>query len=264
MPDSTCSLEACTRDHYARGWCQMHYKRWWKNGRTELAEQTHRVCVVGGCDRPWRTREWCALHYQRQMRGGTTNLRRSRQICTVDGCDGYRLSRGWCVKHYERWKRHGSPTARVRGEVVDGKRICFACREDLPVSLFHDGKGGRCITCRAEYQARAERKAKRAEWASANRELMRSYLRRASAARRAAQKGAGAVPFTTSELAARMAFFGNRCWMCLGPFEHVDHVKPLAAGGPHLLANLRPACARCNQSKSGRWHGVRKVSLLSA
>jgi len=50
-----------------------------------------------------------------------------------------------------------------------------------------------------------------------------------------------------------MSYWGNKCWMCEGPFEHVDHVKPLSKGGPHILANLRPACASCNASKNDRW-----------
>lgn len=54
-------------------------------------------------------------------------------------------------------------------------------------------------------------------------------------------------------LQGKMAYWGNRCWMCGGVFQHVDHVKPIAAGGPHLLANLRPACAPCNQRKNRAW-----------
>ncbi len=41
--------------------------------------------------------------------------------------------------------------------------------------------------------------------------------------------------------------------MCGGPFEEVDHVKPIAKGGWHALANLRPACFRCNNQKSDKW-----------
>jgi len=63
--------------------------------------------------------------------------------------------------------------------------------------------------------------------------------------------------FSTLDLRRRFEVFGNRCAYCGGIAEHVDHVKPLARGGPHCLANLRPACAPCNQSKSAmdpkRW-----------
>lgn len=51
-------------------------------------------------------------------------------------------------------------------------------------------------------------------------------------------------------LAAKVAYWGDRCWMCHEPWNSLDHVKPLAAGGPHCLANLRPACMRCNRRKN--------------
>lgn len=40
----------------------------------------------------------------------------------------------------------------------------------------------------------------------------------------------------------------------------IDHVVPLAKGGPHEWGNLAPACAACNRSKSdtplGTWQGI--------
>lgn len=33
MAERTCSIEGCNRPvHNVRGWCSMHYQRWWKNG----------------------------------------------------------------------------------------------------------------------------------------------------------------------------------------------------------------------------------------
>jgi len=32
MTDIQCKIENCKRKHYARGWCQLHYQRFWKNG----------------------------------------------------------------------------------------------------------------------------------------------------------------------------------------------------------------------------------------
>ena len=64
--------------------------------------------------------------------------------------------------------------------------------------------------------------------------------------------GALLVPFTEKQLDARMSVFGYRCAYCGGPFEHVDHVKPLSKGGPHCLSNLRPACAPCNGGKADK------------
>lgn len=43
-----------------------------------------------------------------------------------------------------------------------------------------------------------------------------------------------------------------RCAYCDGPFEHVDHVEPLALGGVHAIGNLVPACADCNVRKGAK------------
>lgn len=64
-------------------------------------------------------------------------------------------------------------------------------------------------------------------------------------------------------LRARLAYYGARCWICrtdvvLGENLQYDHVKPLAAGGEHLPANIRPACGPCNLSKGSRWNGERR------
>lgn len=90
------------------------------------------------------------------------------------------------------------------------------------------------------------------EWRKTNRSAVAEAGRR----RQARKKKATVVRFSPAQLDARMAAWGKRCWMCGGPFEHVDHVNPLAKGGPHMLANLRPACADCNIRKHAKWSGI--------
>src|SRR5690606_18230624 len=63
---------------------------------------------------------------------------------------------------------------------------------------------------------------------------------------------ASTLPFTKAELDARMEYYG-KCWICGGPWDQVDHVKPLSKGGPNILANLRPACGTCNRRKGNKW-----------
>lgn len=84
-------------------------------------------------------------------------------------------------------------------------------------------------------------------------ENRKAYVERAKA-RHLKVKGVTVVPFTVEQLEARMAYFGNVCWICQeAPFEHVDHVKPISKGGLHVLANLRPACELCNLRKRNQW-----------
>jgi 5-methylcytosine-specific restriction endonuclease McrA len=79
-------------------------------------------------------------------------------------------------------------------------------------------------------------------------------LRRRAAAQRRAEREAAAPGFATDEqLAARWAYYGGRCWMCGKPADHMDHVKPLAAGGSNWPSNQRPACWPCNFRKGARW-----------
>ena len=71
--------------------------------------------------------------------------------------------------------------------------------------------------------------------------------------RRARMRSGHVVHFTADQLALRMSYFGDKCWMCSGDFETIDHVKPISKGGSHMLSNLRPACRSCNSSKSAKW-----------
>jgi len=72
------------------------------------------------------------------------------------------------------------------------------------------------------------------------------------ARRRARKRNAMSIPFTQSELGERLSMFAG-CWICGGSQQAIDHVKPLAKGGAHILANLRPICQSCNSSKGARW-----------
>lgn len=106
---------------------------------------------------------------------------------------------------------------------------------------------------------RAANRDKRRAWLKANEDHLRAYRRAYEPRMREAVNARNAVirsrtvPFTAVQLAQRLEYFGFRCWICRGPGAHVDHVKPIAAGGSHMLANLRPACARCNQRKGSAW-----------
>jgi len=42
----TCKKEGCTKKHYAKGFCSLHYKRFWKSGDTEV----NRPCARGNVE----------------------------------------------------------------------------------------------------------------------------------------------------------------------------------------------------------------------
>jgi 5-methylcytosine-specific restriction endonuclease McrA len=67
--------------------------------------------------------------------------------------------------------------------------------------------------------------------------------------RRARLLGAG-PSFTAAEWAALVTTHGGRCAYCglVRPL-HADHRVPLERGGSSDIANILPACARCNLRK---------------
>lgn len=91
-------------------------------------------------------------------------------------------------------------------------------------------------------------KASYKRWADANKDVINHHTR----LRHARIKNATIHKFTVEQLDQRMSMFGYRCIYCDGPFEEVDHYKPLTRGGAHALANLRPSCKRCNCRKRNK------------
>lgn len=91
------------------------------------------------------------------------------------------------------------------------------------------------------------------KWAQENPEHARILSIISESRIRARKMGVQVIPYSVAEYRAKMAYYGNRCIYCGGPFEHTDHFKPVSKGGPDILANLRPSCASCNPSKSNKW-----------
>lgn len=84
-------------------------------------------------------------------------------------------------------------------------------------------------------------------------------LRAKNSRRRATLASVVAIPFTAEQLAQRWAYYGNRCWICGETADSTDHIKPIAKGGAHMLANLRPICTPCNSRKRDQWPYVPEV-----
>jgi 5-methylcytosine-specific restriction endonuclease McrA len=118
---------------------------------------------------------------------------------------------------------------------------------------------GRCQGCRREAVRRWKKRNPQAHrdhnrrYAQAHPEQTLERVRLGAARRRARIAAATVVRFTAAQLEARLAYFGNRCWICGVEADQVDHVKPLAKRGPHMLSNLRPICGWCNKSKKDAW-----------
>ena len=169
-------------------------------------------------------------------------------------------------------------------------KTCTKCGESKPLDEYHkqksarDGRQARCKECAirgvaewytanrdralekmAEYRARPEVKARRAEyhaehWAeyygrNRDKRIAQSteyheanpHVRWVADYRiRAKRYGFAPVveTFTKDELIERHC---DKCYLCGGDWDQLEHVKPVSRGGAHSLENCRPACEPCNR-----------------
>ena len=191
------------------------------------------------------------------------------------------VARGWCSAHWTRWKRHGSPTARLRGEVVDGKRICTVCRVDKPVAEFWREGDSWCRECfndkqrvraRVRYVPKPKSAAiceqcgagfladkRRSVFCSPECFEVGKHRRNIKhvQTRRARQRAATVEPFFPSEVYERDGWI---CQLCDLPIDReavkphplspsIDHIIPIARGGEHSLRNVQAAHLGCNVRK---------------
>lgn len=113
-----CSVHGCDRKVYARGWCEMHYRRVQRHGTTDrLIEPGLKQCIVDGCEMVAEALGRCHGHYQRVIRSSPLSdddpleRKRGRSRCSVNGCDRAAKRRGMCDAHAARVKKYGDPHA---------------------------------------------------------------------------------------------------------------------------------------------------------
>lgn len=172
--------------------------------------------------------------------------------CGFPDCGRPYYANGRCEAH-DRQAARNRPLKPIREKAAPGSYGPTCALTDC--GKRHYAKG----FCRSHYgsycrsqlttEERERRRERDREYARANRVAFRVHTNKSDARR----KSAPMLEFTTAQVMERMAYWGNRCWICSGPFESIDHVKPIAKGGWHILANLRPSCRPCNNRKCARW-----------
>lgn len=160
--------------------------------------------------------------------------------------------------------------------------LCRSCGQTRRADEFHADKSSRtgrsatCRHCRAAWRAenRARIRARDKEYRANNKEKIKAANAKWGAENpipvllkrelhRAKSVGAAVIGFGKTEWAAKLTYWDGRCWVCGETATQIDHVKPIAAGGSHVLANLRPVCAPCNSHKATTWLGSRRIGELA-
>lgn len=139
----------------------------------------------------------------------------------------------------------------------DKARGADAARRDALAGYQRKYRQNKCRELEEYFSSyRDEHKEERAEYQKAYRltEHGRAVRHRCHYRRYARRTSALGIDYTTADMiVARCELWGNKCYICGGPMEAVDHVKPLAKGGAHLPCNLRPICKPCNSGKKDKW-----------
>ncbi len=162
-------------------------------------------------------------------------------------------------------RRDGKPL-RVDGKYPYCKSCCAAAKRKLEKkwgAVWRERKRAHYHSDPATHKAKVEayrlrNRAKVRAWQKAY--ALRHPEKSGERAMRhqARKRGLAIVPFSKAQLEQKIAYWENCCWMCGLAWNHIDHVKPLAKGGAHVLANLRPACKKCNTRKSAKWPYIGK------
>jgi Recombination endonuclease VII len=117
VTERMCSIDGCSKQARARGWCAAHWKRWRTYGDPLMTKygQPKPPCSIEGCSSPAYGKGWCSLHWQRWRRHGDpltlTRMPPHRRVsgtCAVAGCGKPSRALGWCSMHYRRWRVTGT------------------------------------------------------------------------------------------------------------------------------------------------------------
>lgn len=251
MEQATCSVDGCASAALVRGWCNLHYQRWYRTGSVDPkpAPQHCKACsgAISETNSPGPAPLYCSKlcqhqeSYRRRKAAGAIKrpARTPDRECVCVKCGaGFsaRRSRRFCARACEqRWLNEDNPNRCTVPDCDRGERAKGLCN-------MHWRR-----------KARAEGRELPDPW---------NERRRANhAKRKALKRGAeSAVAFSNLSIYERDEW---TCGICDGPVDRLlewpdpmsvslDHVVPLSKGGSHAPDNAQCAHLVCNVRKGAR------------
>jgi 5-methylcytosine-specific restriction endonuclease McrA len=263
--NSTCSIDGCEKPAGTRGWCGMHYARYKRNGDPlALRRPAVRLCPV--CNAVEMPRGHDAPAYCRDCTNARRRDARAREfkanpvMCAE--CGGP-LPYRWAGKRYCS-DGCAATGERVRNGYLTSRETRACAYRGCNATFEMTRKYHKYCSRACGLDAAHERRMSDPDWLKTHAEGNRRWLAEnpwyhavRNGRRRARLRDVTSIKFTSGDLESRFVANAGKCWICGSSADTWDHVKPILAGGPHMLANLRPACRPCNSSKGGRWSGVK-------
>jgi hypothetical protein len=109
-PQLRCTVPGCTRKHFGKGLCAMHWTRKVRYGDVNFVHRQRwngQPCRVPACDKPIHAKGYCQIHLGRLRRNGDPQkalrdeyMLQHADICSVPGCGRPFRAKGLCVLHY--------------------------------------------------------------------------------------------------------------------------------------------------------------------
>jgi HNH endonuclease len=282
VASSECRVPGCSTKPKGHGLCEMHLARQRRNGHHGPAAKRppRGRCKAPDCDRPHEARGFCDRHYRQVLHVDPEHIKRQQEAEAAEstrtcskcqrtlplsafyqdkgGKAGYCASCKDCRKADVMTRYRADPESHRARQAVYRADPERRRRDRESSARWRAENPQRHQATLKAYRARPENRERWQqyirEWRQAHPERLREYHRRREALKRQ-MHGGGTIP--RDLLATKLAYWGWHCWIsgpnCRVVPDQWDHVKPLSKGGLHLLANLRPACNRCNSSKKARW-----------
>lgn len=97
---------------------------------------TNGTCAVDGCENPAKTRGWCNAHYKRWYKYGDPLGKpapRPVKVCRIEGCDSRPTGQGMCPKHYSRLRAGRDPLAPTSYDMTTEERFWVKVDKNGPL-----------------------------------------------------------------------------------------------------------------------------------